>query len=220
MEKKSKLKTIYDAFTQEADVSQELYNERLEICNACEYNTANKASEDIGMADKLKMSTICKGSEVCTACGCCILVKIGQKTTECGLAEKGLTPKWNAVKIETSKDSDLNIEILDKSALTIDLESNTNIFEVNAGDVTSTVLEIKLEITRTKGLKISTIKPACQCTVPVSEQIDENTVRVVAKVNTTGFGRNARFSKSITVHYFVSGTGTRSAIIKLTGIKR
>jgi len=93
-------------------------------------------------------------------------------------------------------------------------------FVVELGDVTETVKEVELLITRKTGLNISSIKAGCSCTVPTQEKVDENTIKVIAKINTVGFTKDARFTKSLTVNYFVTSTGTRVGIIKLTGIKK
>lgn len=220
MKKKSKLKTIYQAFTEDIDTTTEMYQERLEICNSCEYLSENIEEEDIKTSQKLTRDTICQGSPVCTACGCCYLKKIGQKTETCGLNEINMIPKWNAVKVETSRDRELDIEILNKTAISVNLTPKGDAFIIELGEITDSVKEVELIISRKSELNISSIKAACSCTIPIQNKIDDNTVKITAKINTAGFIKDAKFTKSLNIYYFVSSAGTRTGIIKLTGLKK
>lgn len=220
MKKKSKLKTIIQAFTKDTDTSSEMYKERLSICNDCEYNSDNKEYSELKETHKLSISTICSGSPVCTACGCCILKKIGESTESCGLVELGKDPKWNAVKVETSTDKNLDLEILNKTAESVRLSDIGDAFIIELGNITDAVKEIELLITRKAGLNVSSIKAGCSCTVPTQKKIDENTVKILAKLNTIGFTKDIRFSKNITITYFVNSLGKKTGVIKLTGTKK
>lgn len=220
MKKKSKLSTIFKAFTEDVDTSTEMYQERLATCNSCEYSTENVEETELRSTHRLTRDTICQGSPVCTACGCCILKKIGQKTETCGLVELKQEPKWNAVKVETSKDRELDVEFLNNSAESIKLTDRGDAFVVDMGIVTEKMKQVELVISRKTGLNISSIKPGCSCTVPTQEKIDENNVKIIAKINTAGFTKDARFTKNLTIYYFVSSAGTRTGTIKLTGIKK
>ena len=219
MKKKSKLRTIISAFSSEIPIDAEWFQERMTACEGCEYNSDNVLEEDLTLFDKVKIKNACSEGSMCKACGCCLHEKLGQKTEQCGLSALGKEPRWNALSVETSSGDDLDVEILDKTALTINLDIGTKMFLVKLGDVPEKIKEIKLQIHRKNTLKISQVKVQCSCTVPEQVQVDDNTVNLGTKIDTSRFTKDARFEKKITIVYY-EGKGTKSTIIKFIGYKK
>lgn len=217
MKAKGKIRTIAEAFKQVVPSEEPWFKEREEICNTCDYNSENQDYEKLDISQKLRINKICSKNRMCTACGCCLDEKIGMKTSVCGLVELGLTPKWEALKTETSSSKDLDIEIIDKTAEKIDIDIKGQFFIISLGNVPETVKEIKINLSKAGGLKVTEVKAGCSCTVPVQKQINDDTVGLHIKLNTSGFTKNTRFEKNITVQYYTSVRNTKSTIIKLIG---
>ena len=219
MKKKGKIKTIIEAFTEKLPVNEDWYKERLEACLGCEFNSDNIDKKDLSFPQKTQIATLCSNSRMCTACGCCLDEKLSRKTETCGLKEKGLDPKWKALKAETSNTSNLDIEIKDKSAENIFIDTKTNKFIVELGEVSELVKEVKILISKEGGLKITKMKPACSCTVPKQEQLDEDTVYTVVKINTSSFSKGGSFNKGLTISYY-QGRIVVKAVVDFKGIKK
>ena len=217
MKKKGKLKTIADAFKGELPVNEKWFQDRLAICKLCEHNTANK--DKAGIKLDLQNQYVCSNNSSCTACGCCIDEKASQKTEACGLVEKGLEPKWEALMLETSNSKDLNVEIVDNSALRIELDPLGTHFILNTHDMTKEDMDIELIVSRTDGLRIHTVKASCGCTTPTVIKIDDNSIKLKLRLQSSQFTKGSSYTKSVTVNYFV-GTGTNKGIIKIKGKKK
>jgi hypothetical protein len=220
MKSKSKLRTIKDAFTSEIPTEENFFKERMKICEGCEFNSENVEPEKLSVTQNIQIKNICAFKRMCTACGCCLDEKVGQKNQACGLKEKGLEPKWEALKADTSSANDLDVEILNKTAKTVQLDIRKQYFAVGLGDELSGVIPIELMISREAGLRISSIKPGCQCTVSEQEQISDTEVKLKLKVDTKNFNKGTRFEKPVTVNYFKTSNGVNAVVIKLIGKKK
>jgi len=219
MKKKSKLRTIFQALTSDIPVDEPWFQDRLAACEDCEWNSDNVESSELSFANKTKINLACSESSLCTACGCCLHEKLGQKTENCGLiGVAGEDTKWRALAAETSSVKDINVEILGKSAESIDIDLGGKFFMVRVGNVKTITKNIKLRINRPAGLKISKLKATCGCTVPSYKEIDSDTIEAIVKIDTTAFTNNARFEKSLNVIYF-EGNGVKTTVIKFIGKK-
>ena len=219
MKKKSKLRTILQAFTSTIPVDEPWFQERLEACEGCEYNSDNKEESELSFTEKTKINLACSEGSMCTACGCCLHEKLGQKIEDCGLIKIGETPKWRALASETSSVKDLDLEILNKTAESVDIELSQKAFVLRVGDVSETVKHIELKVTREAGLKISSIKATCGCTVPNYEMIDDKSAKLNVKVDTSRFTKDQRFEKHVTISYW-EGKGVQKGVIKVVGHKK
>ena len=220
MKSKSKIRTIKDAFTSEIPTEETFFKERMKICEGCEFNSENMEPENISITQDIQIKNICKFKRMCTACGCCLDEKVGQKSETCGLKQKGQTPLWEALKADTSSANDLNVEILNKTAKTVQLDIKKQYFAVGLGEDLTGVLPIELLISREAGLRISSIKPGCQCTVSTQEQVSDTEVKISLKIDTSKFDKGVRFEKPVTVNYFKTANGVGSVVIKLIGKKK
>jgi len=220
MKSKSKLRTIKDAFTSKIPTEENFFKERMKICEGCEFNSENVKPEDLSVTQNIQIKNICQFKRMCTACGCCLDEKVGQKNQACGLKEKGLEPKWEALSVETTSANDLNVEILNKTAKTVQLDIRKQYFAVGLGEDLTGVIPIELLISREAGLRINSIKPGCQCTVSEQEQVSDTEVKIYLKVNTANFNSGVRFEKPVTVNYFKTANGVGSVVIKLIGKKK
>lgn len=221
MDKKGKIKTIYDAFTTELPVEQSWYKERLEKCKTCDYNSSNVEKSQT-IKDKVQhsaMDKVCGGKPFCTACSCCIERKAGQQTEDCGLVTIGIEPKWRALKIESKKRTDLNIQNLTPNEGYLELSIEQSFFIYNLGDVEKDVNTIELQLERVGGLDLVGVSTSCGCTTSDVTKIDSNITTVKIKLTTKGFHKDRRFEKTATVKYRVSNK-ILTTPVKIVGIKK
>jgi len=219
MKKKSKLRTIFQALTSEIPVDEPWFQERLSACEGCEWNSDNVEQSELSFANKTKINLACSESSLCTACGCCLHEKLGQKTENCGLiGVAGEETKWRALSAETSSVKEINVEILEGSADSVDIDIAGKYFMIRVGNVKTVTKSIKLRINRPAGLKISKLKATCGCTVASYVQVNPETIEATIKIDTTAFTNNARFEKSLNVIYF-EGSHVKTTTIKFIGKK-
>lgn len=133
MKKKNQVSIIKEAFAadipDDKDQWPEYYRIRMDICAACDKNTANGAIGGVGKFSARKI-----GAQ-CSVCWCFINRKCWSKNEACGLAEvEGETPKWNRIVMETSSSDLFDIENLSYDLYNIDLSDNGHEFVINLGD--------------------------------------------------------------------------------------
>jgi len=242
MEKKSKLKTIVDAFSKGDDLprGEKWFDDRISACGSCEFNTKNIEEDKLKVQDKVKIATgICTDKEHCTLCGCCVYQKASEKSENCALMNykvkalsvKGLnnTPenfnkeefqtKWKSIGVETKGKTDLDVYSTSTSVDTIYLDSDGSNFNIQLKNTSKSLIEFELIISRKAGLKISSVKPTCSCTVPEQEVIDENTVRMLVKLSTSSFTKNAKYERTIVLNYYINERSVNKVKLHLIGKK-
>ena len=244
MKSKSKLKTIADAFLKGdkgLPREEKWFQDRIEACDSCEFNSKNTPEEQLKVEDKVKIKTgVCTESEHCTLCGCCVYQKASEKGENCALlnykvkalAKKGLnnTPenlnkeefnaKWKSIGVETRGTTDLNIYSTSDSVDTVSLDATGLTFDILLKDTNKSVIEFDLVVSKQGGLKISSVKPSCSCTVPEQNQLDENTVGLKIKLSTNGFSKDSKFSRIVKVTYYINQRSTKTVKLNLIGTKR
>ena len=67
---------------------------RVSICNLCEYNSKNTKPKT--KAEKV-YRLLNLYDPFCLACGCGIKYKTSEPSSDCGLEEIGLEPKWKSI---------------------------------------------------------------------------------------------------------------------------
>lgn len=131
MEKVGKIQTIFRAFTQKSNIDPEILKKRREICDSCPLNSLNK--EKAKLFEEIRKTVIKK--PFCTACGCQIEQKTASITEVCGAVYLGLKPKWNRIKVETMKKTDINIINLSTDKMNIDLSVEGDHFVAECGEI-------------------------------------------------------------------------------------
>ncbi|MCA9749977.1 MAG: hypothetical protein KC414_12785 [Romboutsia sp.] len=217
MEKVGKVKTIVKAFTEKSDINDEILEFRRSICGGCEFNSENVDTKKMSFIEQARKKVL-NGEPFCTACGCQINEKTSRGTEECGLAEKGLVPKWNRVKLETV--SKIEVDIINNSykQVNIDLSVDKKSFVIQYGEIESNKIEeIELLIKAKEGkhLEMKYFTPSCgACTSSSYIKIDKNTYKVKLELNTAKL--NDVFSKNVYFAYNI-GTQYRKNRIQLKG---
>ena len=131
MEKIGKIKTIVRAFTQKSNIDPDVLKKRRERCATCPLNSLNK--EKTGVFEEIRKAVISK--PFCTACGCQIEQKTASETEVCGAVYLGQKPKWNRIKIETMKNTDINVINLSEDKVNLDLSIDGTHFVIECGEV-------------------------------------------------------------------------------------
>ena len=203
MQKKSKAKVIFDAFTKGADIPKELQEERLRICGGCEFNTKN--TTDITAPQKV---TKMLGKYNCTKCGCFIKEKTSQAVEECPLTP----PKWQKLALETRGKYDLDLINLTMTQSNIFLEDGK--FIIDVGNTSEE--EHKFDIGLTSKVKDFILMDAKgSCGLCMRTALHDNILK------STIFVRNlpdGAFKKTISVRYKVNDK-QKLAILNIRGIK-
>lgn len=218
MKKVSKILTVARAFTSTSTIDETILKQRREICSTCDFNSNNVESKDMGFIEKARKKLL-DNEPFCTACGCQVNEKTSQDTEECGLSEKGLKPKWNRLKLETTNRLDLNLINKSSEYVNIDLAKNKLAFEINYGEVNKeTLSEIEFLLKSKVGVEFSMTKfrPSCgSCTKATYEKIDSHTYKANVKLNTTNM-MSGLFRKTIYLTYKLNNL-ERTSEIKLVG---
>lgn len=211
MKEQSKLKTITNAWTKDADVSEEVFETRMEICGGCEYNSDNKKEADLTLFEKARKKTT--SEPFCTACGCQLAEKLGQAVEQCGLVDIGLPAKWNKEKIITVGKDDLNLKNLSLDKVSIELSVSKLSFEVDYGQVnlkSDTNIALEIEGKNPTFVLISA-KPGCGCTHADTIKVDNKYhLRTALDLNQV---RKGEFKKGITLTYRVNKQERKVKII-------
>lgn len=218
MKKISKAKTIVRAFTQDSDIDPIILEKRRSICSICPHNSENTDQKELGLIDKARKKLL-KDEPFCIACGCQINEKTTQETEECGLAEKGLPPKWNRVKIETV--DKIEIDIINKSPeiINMDLSKDDKFFVFDFGEINkedNQSFEVILKTKDNYTLEVKYFTPSCNsCTSSTCERIDSFSYSAKVKLNTDKL--SGKFAKNIYFAYTVRGKYKKNRI-KMIGI--
>lgn len=187
---------IAKAFTSEAP-DTDWYQERLKICNACEFNSCNiegPDSPEITRTKRLAGALGKKCDKVCSACFCCTDEKAKLPESICGLVEIGKTPKWGKVGTSTStKGFKMKIEVIPSDLGLLFENGKDSEFHV---DTNQEVYSLTLKLT---GDKITTAKESCICMTIVSLENHEDHQLLHIDVNTHQFKKNVKTHRFITL---------------------
>ena len=219
MEKVNKAKVIARAFTQESNIDKNVLEHRRKICSGCEFNSDNANDKELGFIEKARKKLL-KGEPFCTACGCQVNEKTTQETEECGLGEKGLEPKWNRIRVETT--DSLEIDLVNKSVdiVNVDLSKDKKAFEISFKNIfRKDIKEIcfLLQSKNKNNLEVNYVTPSCgSCTSSSFDKKDDNTCEVKVELNTSKISKG-QFRKNVYIGYKINGKYKKNQI-RLTGI--
>ena len=215
-----KVKQIANAFINPLPTGEEWYEKRLEICNGCEYNSANIDSEKLTFGAKLKIqSGLCDNGNHCTACGCCIERKCGSRVSECGLVELKMEPKWKALDIELDS-SDFYLEYEGTDAiLTTGNVNGREEFLFDFGQSSANVLKTEFKIKNKNPFDVIKYEVSCGCTHPeVIQKETENSYNILVNLSTLKF-REGLNEKTITFFFDTKNGKEEVIIIRYRSIK-
>jgi hypothetical protein len=213
-----KLKTIVNAYTEALPEAEKWFQERLKICQTCEFNSDNVPEEKKDMIFKLKAKTIgksvCSKNRWCTACGCCIDEKASRKEVACGLTEIGQAPKWPKLSFEDKKDNRINIIVSGEGEDSYVIEEILGDIYLDFGTVIKDVIDFKFRVFHPKSYLFVTTKVSCGCTVAEVTSIDENHIEVSGRVSTVGFSTSTATVKGIQIDFDKGTTTVKLKIAK------
>jgi hypothetical protein len=216
-----KVKTIAKAFVNPLPVGEDWYEKRLEICNGCEYNSANIESIKLSFGSKLKIqSKLCDNGNHCTACGCCIERKCGSRVSECGLVELKMEPKWKAIDFESEK-TDFTVEYQGTDAIfSVSKVNDREEFLFDFGQSSANVLKSEFVIRNKKPFDVLKFEVSCGCTHPeVIQKESETSYRIVVNLSTLKF-REGLNEKTMTF-FMDMGNGKQELVfIRYRAIKQ
>lgn len=206
--------TIYRAFFGKTTIDKDIWNQRLEACNSCPFNSRN--ATELSKFNKLRSFLMEK--PYCTICGCFIKEKTSSETEVCALYEQGEKPKWNRIKLEIIKPNEMNI--INKTPELVNVDVSQDVYKINFGEVKRSALkDIQFELTasdNTKSFLIRSISPGCGgCNKVRFEKVADKTYNVT--VITYWDRLRGNFSKTLTVDYTVGDQLFRRRIV-LNGI--
>lgn len=196
MEKINKTKTIINAFTEALPVGEPWYEQRKSICDSCEYNSKNNSSlKDIPQ----KIAHV--GIPFCRACLCFIDRKCSRKEETCGLAEKGLEPKWKALAVLTVNKGDWNVYNNTPEKGSIDLSESGDAYIFDYGQVnTKSDTQVQLVLEGTSH-DITAVQVGCgSCTVAVWNKIGEGMYEINVRLKMDKIDKG-NFRKNVYVSY-------------------
>lgn len=195
-----KAKTIVKAFLEELPTEEKWYQDRLEICNSCEYNTRNILASELKLTDKIKISTgVCDNNNHCTACGCCIERKCSVKQEVCGKTVIGLEPNWVALEVESIVDKGVSAENITPNIGDLTIEGGDFIYDIHP--TSDSKVSFSIQLKRKGGLDIKNYNAGCSCTVGNIETIDKDTCRMDIDISTLKFKENQLTEKTLYVTY-------------------
>ena len=195
-----KARTIVKAFTSKLPEGESWYESRLEICNACEFNTKNTPKDKLSITDRIQINSgVCDNNNHCTACGCCVERKCSVKSETCGLEKIGKTPKWIALEQPSQLDDTITLENLTPEMGDIFWGEREFIYDLGA--TSNPKLLMKFRVSKKDGLNVISQNAGCSCTVGHVIEVDENTVEFIVELSTLNFRSGEENKRSITITY-------------------
>lgn len=158
MKQESKIKRIFQAFTEESDLSEDLVKFRREICENCPFNTKNIKDTDLTLLQRQKKSI----ENFCVKCGCFIDKKTSRSSEACGLEDVGEKPKWNRIFLKTASQNDLNLRNISHTICNLKISDLKDNFELDLYSFKNFDQPIILEVVD-QDVTSLTLKPYCDC---------------------------------------------------------
>lgn len=196
-----KAKTIFKAFTEPLPVGEAWYEERIKICETCDYNTKNMGKEELSAVDRVKLTVgLCPEGDHCTACGCCTHRKASQKSEQCGLADIGKEPKWPALSVKSSLDKKITVENLTPLIGSLKLADKKLLYDL--GESAGERFEFSIALSRQGSFRIKSVTVGCSCTVADPVEIGENSYRLDITLSVKNLKAGNTTLKSFTINYY------------------
>lgn len=127
MKQESKIKRIFQAFTEESDLDEKTVEIRRAICESCPFNSKNAKDEDMSLLQRQKKVM----GDFCLKCGCFINKKTARASEACGMEDVGLKPFWNRVMLKTTGETDLDIMNLTPENTNLKLSDMKDCYELD-----------------------------------------------------------------------------------------
>ncbi len=204
-----KLKNIGKSMVDSLPVGEEWFEKRLEICNACEFNSENVDPGTLTGIDKLRhedslikrrlMPNYLKKA-FCTKCTCPIENKCSVKFETCGLAEKGLKPKWVALEKYMDADKTFSLENLTSEIGFVGTSQKGFTYNIEKTKEHGPKISFAFVVSRSKPVDFLRLEASCGCTVPSYKKESDRSISVNVDFSTKGL-KTGLHRKSITVFY-------------------
>lgn len=205
------VKQIVKGFTT-PEPTEEWYTKRMEICGGCKYNSNNIDPEKHTEATKLKLSTICKGDFVCTACGCCGSKKARVPESVCGKIEIGLTPEWGPITSKNPTDRGLSVSTSDPMVIVTDEARKVVLIRSYKEDEKK--VEFKLKLDHIRKLQVVNVDASCSCTATMHEEVSDKSSNIKVEVSTVGF-KGQVSERSLFIRYHTGSNRTETLSVTL-----
>lgn len=223
------IKNIAKAYTTPLPVDEKWFQDRLDICNGCEFNSKVADMSKMSLIEKLSFTTkqaVCGGEDHCTACGCCIQRKASVKAEQCGIAKlspaekiaKSLEPKWFSLEVNSDTISDVSMENLTPEQGNISIERLSFVYDL--GKVSDLMIPFSFSFTREKGFEVKDYAAGCKCSVASHRQINKQTCEFDMQISTETFSKNVKTSRTFNINYYVGNNRTKNVtvVFKITKI--
>lgn len=191
-----KLKVIAKAKFSDKSKLGDWYQDRLEICSKCPFNSKN--ATNMSVKDKAKVAANL-GKPTCLACGCEIAAKASVRSEQCGLVYKGEDPLWPSLPGVEEVDA-MHLTIKNLSSDKIRLEPVGRGIEIDFGTVPHKFdATAKLELVPVEG-ELTNVKvvPGCGCTSASSSTEDG---RAIISIGYDTVGRRGAATKNVSIYY-------------------
>lgn len=212
MKKQGKITTIINAFNGEIPRGQAWFEERISICNECEYNSKNNPPE--GFINTVR-KVLDGGKPHCLACSCYIEEKASMKEETCGLITIDKEPKWRALMVRTASKEDFDIYNNSPDIANLDLSADGLSFQLDYGNV-SDKSNMKVQLLLEGKYEVSHIQVSCNCTTPELVKLNDGQFLLTIGVKPSRL-KAGKFNKSVVVQYVDNES---SFLIKLVGTKK
>lgn len=158
MKQESKVKRIFQAFTEESDLPKDVVEYRRSICETCPFNTKNIEDKDLTLLQRQKKII----ENFCVKCGCFIDKKTSRSSEACGLEDVGEKPKWNRIYLKTTGATDLNLRNISHKVCNLKISDLKDNFELDLYSFKDFKEPIIIEVVDDEITTI-TLKPYCDC---------------------------------------------------------
>lgn len=218
MKKLNKAEIIRRAFFSKMKMDVEEVERRRSICETCPFNSKHVSSKNMSFINKARKKTL-KNEPFCTVCNCQIKEKTASPLDECGLVEKGETPKWNRIILETTDKKEISIVNKSPKIINLDITKDGDFFQVDFGEVHKlSDGNFELELTVKEGVELDVVfaNPSCKsCTTAefIKQGVDKTTLKVKVDFSKLLIGN---LQKYIYLNYDVNGKNINNTL-KLIG---
>ncbi len=215
MEEISKFEKIFSGFvTKDYQVTDKVFEYRMNICKTCEYNSDNVPDKDLSFVNKARKEVL-KGKPFCTACGCQLKEKLRLGVEECGASSIGEKPRWNKILIQTKDKNDLNIANKSKD---VHIFVKDNYFDFYVGNKEfGTIFDIEIVLFNDNIKSIDYIKQGCGgCTTLDIKNLGDTYKSVKITIDTNRI-KKGKFSKNVFIGYSLKDGKTKSTYINING---
>ncbi len=202
-------KHIVGSMVNDLPLGEEWFEKRMEICNACEFNSKNANEDSLTGMSRLRLKdTLAKRllmpnylkKDFCTECTCPIENKCSVKFETCGLADSGKPPKWLAIEKYMDMDGSFSIENLTPDMGTIGTNLKGFTYTVEKDDTHGLKISFSFRIKRKVPFKIIRLEASCGCTVPNFQLENSKNTVVNVDFSTRDLGTGVH-KKSITIFF-------------------